>query len=148
MDAPIAEETMTVQSIAAPSMAATPKAMLWSGRALSALFVMFMVFDITIKFMALPVVAQTMATIGWTPDRAAAIAPVELLALLLYVFPRTSVVGAILMTGVMGGAVATHMRIGSPLFSHILFGVYLGLFAWGGLWLRDPRLRTILPWRT
>ncbi len=66
---------------------------------------------------------------------------------MLYVFPRTSVLGAILVTGVMGGAVATHMRVGSPLFSHILFGVYLGLFAWGGLWLRDARLRTIMPWR-
>jgi hypothetical protein len=65
----------------------------------------------------------------------------------LYALPRTSVLGAILLTGLLGGAIATHMRVGSPLFSHLLFGAYLGLLAWGGLLLRDPRLRTLLPLR-
>ena len=63
----------------------------------------------------------------------------------LYLIPRTAVLGAILLTGYLGGAVASHARIGSPLFTHELFGVYLGVFVWGGLWLRDSRIRTLIP---
>jgi hypothetical protein len=63
----------------------------------------------------------------------------------LYAFPRTAVLGAILLTGYLGGAVAIHFRVGSPLFSHTLFGVYLGVLAWGGLWFRDPRVRALIP---
>ena len=66
----------------------------------------------------------------------------------LYAFPRTSVLGAILLTGYLGGAVATHLRVGSPVFSHLLFGVYLGILLWGGLYLRDQRLRAIFPFMT
>ena len=62
----------------------------------------------------------------------------------LYAWPRTAVLGAVLLTGYLGGAVATHVRVGSPLFSHILFGVYLGIALWGGLWLRDRGLRAVL----
>ena len=61
--------------------------------------------------------------------------------------PRTAVLGAILLTGLFGGAMATHLRIGSPLFSHLLFGLYLGLLVWGGLYLRDARLRALIPFR-
>jgi DoxX-like family len=70
-----------------------------------------------------------------------------LLATLLYAWPATSVLGAILLTGYLGGAMATHLRVGSPLFSHLLFGLYLGLMLWGGLWLREPRLRALIPFR-
>jgi hypothetical protein len=63
----------------------------------------------------------------------------------LYAFPRTAVLGAILLTGYLGGAVAIHFRVGSPMFSHTLFGVYLGVLAWGGLWFRDPRVRALIP---
>jgi hypothetical protein len=66
---------------------------------------------------------------------------------LLYLFPKTSVLGAVLTMGLLGGAMATQIRVGNPLFSHILFSVYLGLFLWGGLWLRDPKLQAIFPWR-
>jgi hypothetical protein len=62
-----------------------------------------------------------------------------------YAWPRTTILGAVLLTGYLGGAVATHLRVGSPLLSHTLFGVYLGLFVWGGLWLREPRLRSLFP---
>ncbi|MDB5576709.1 MAG: hypothetical protein JWR80_1885, partial [Bradyrhizobium sp.] len=64
-----------------------------------------------------------------------------------YAIPPTSILGAILLTGYLGGAMASHVRIGSPLFSHILFGLYLGLMLWGGLWLRDRGLRDLMPWR-
>ena len=67
---------------------------------------------------------------------------------ILYAVPRTAVLGAILLTGYLGGAVATHVRVGSPLFSHVLFGVYLGVMFWGGLYLRDARLRLLIPLRT
>ena len=66
---------------------------------------------------------------------------------LLYAFPRTAVLGAILLTGYLGGAIYVHVRAGSPMFSHTLFGVYLGLLIWGGLWLRDARLRALIPWQ-
>lgn len=70
-----------------------------------------------------------------------------LVCTVLYAIPRTSVLGAILLTGLLGGAIATHLRVGSPLFTHLLFGVYLGLMVWGALYLRDDRLRALIPWR-
>lgn len=123
------------------------KAMRWAGWALSGLFVLFMIMDTAMKLLNLPQVAQTMAPLGWAASAGRPIGIIELICLVLYVIPRTSVLGAILLTGVMGGAIATHWRVGDPLFSHILFGVYLGLFLWGGLWLRDARLRDLMPWR-
>ena len=118
-----------------------------AGYVLSGLFVLFMIFDITVKLMQLPIVAATMQELGWAPAKAVTIGIIELACIALYVFPRTAVLGAVLMTGVLGGAIATHLRIDSPLFSHDLFGVYLGLFMWGGLWLRDEKLRDVFPYR-
>jgi hypothetical protein len=121
--------------------------MLWAGWVLSGIFILFMIFDVTIKLIRLPVVAETMGQLGWLPGMGFVIGVIEAIILVLYVVPRTSVLGAVLMTAVLGGAVATHLRIGSPLFSHVLFGVYLGLFAWGGLWLRDASLQRLFPLR-
>ena len=70
---------------------------------------------------------------------------IELGCLVLYLFPRTTLLGTVLMTGLLGGAMATQIRVGNPLFSHVLFSVYLGLFMWGGLWLRAPWLRAVFP---
>ena len=125
----------------------TPKAMLWTGRALTGLFAAFMLMDLTMKLLDLPVVAETMRQLGFPTDKARLLGTIQLICLALYLYPRTAVLGAILITAYMGGAVSTHMRIDSPLFSHILFGVYLALMAWGGLWLRDARLRSLTPWR-
>ena len=77
-----------------------------------------------------------------------ALGVITLLCALLYAWPRSAVLGAILMTGLLGGAIATHLRVGSPVFTHLLFGLYLGLLAWGGLFLRDPRLRAMIPLRS
>ena len=82
---------------------------------------------------------------GWPSGFAFTIGIIELVCLVLYLIPRTSVLGAVLMMGLLGGAMATQIRVGSPLFSHILFSLYLGLFMWGGLWLRDPRVRALFP---
>ena len=119
-----------------------------TGFVLSGLFVLFMAMDIVIKLIHLPIVATTLQALGWPPEMGFVIGVIELICVALYIYPRTAVLGALLMTAVLGGAIATHLRIGSPLFSHILFGVYLGLFMWGGLWLRSERLRTILPMQT
>jgi hypothetical protein len=118
----------------------------WTGRALTALFALFILgASVAPKLLLLPVAEETMAQLGWPAGYAFMIGIIELACLALYLFPRTSVLGAVLMTGLLGGAIATHIRAGSPLFSHILFGVYLGLFMWGGLWLRDGRLRALFP---
>ena len=129
----------------APTLPASKS--VWIGRALSAVVVLFLLMDGAMKLVPLQVVIDASRDIGWPGDPATLRMLGALLVgtSLLYALPRTSVVGAILMTGYLGGAVATHARIGSPLFTHILFGVYLGVMAWGGLWLREPRLRALLP---
>ena len=119
----------------------------WAGRILSGLVVLFLVFDGAIKLVPLQVVVDTTAELGWPVDAPTlrALGVVLIASALLYAYPRTALLGAILITAYLGGAVATHVRIGSPLFSHVLFGVYVGVMAWGGLWFREPRLRALLP---
>jgi hypothetical protein len=122
-------------------------ASLWVGRIMSALVILFFLMDGVMKFVMPAPVIETTAALGWPTDPAT-LATLGVLALFptaLYAWPRTAILGAILLTGYLGGAVATHVRIASPLFSHILFGVYLGILMWGGLWLRDSRLRALLP---
>jgi hypothetical protein len=119
---------------------------IWTGRILTALFALFILgASVAPKLLQLPVAEETMAHLGWPPGYAFLIGIIELTCLVLYLIPRTSVLGAVLMMGLLGGAMATQIRAGSPLFSHILFSIYLGLFMWGGLWLRDPRVRALFP---
>jgi hypothetical protein len=122
------------------------RATLWTGRTLTGLFALFMLgASIAPKLLLMPIAEQTMAQLGWPAGYAFMIGLIELACLILYLVPRTSVLGAVLMMGLLGGAMATQIRAGSPLFSHILFSVYLGLFMWGGLWLRNPQLRALFP---
>jgi DoxX-like family len=125
----------------------TSRPMRWAGWSLTGLFIAFMTFDIGIKLAQLPIVEQTGAQLGLPRGSGFGIGLLELAIVALYVFPRTAVLGATLITGLMGGTAAIHWMHGDPLPSHVLFGVYLALFAWGGLWLRDARLRAIFPWR-
>lgn len=121
---------------------------LWAGRALTTLFALFMVgASITPKLLGLDVAGDTLEPLGWPRDAALPIGILELACLLLYLWPRTAVLGAILMTGVLGGAMATQFRVDAQLLTHALFGVYLGFAMWGGLWLRDSNLRKQFPWR-
>ncbi|CCV10580.1 DoxX family protein [Mesorhizobium sp. STM 4661] len=133
---------MTISQIAPVS----PRA-LWTGRVLSAIIVLFMIFDGVIKLPPLDVVTQTMVPLGWPADANVArmLGLIGLISTALYALPRTSVLGAILLTAYLGGSIATNMRVGSPLLSHTLFGVYLGIILWGGLYLRDPRVRALIP---
>jgi hypothetical protein len=120
-----------------------------TGWALSGLALAFFAMDGAIKLFAQEEVARASAPLGWPADPATIylLAALLLGSALLYAIPRTAVLGAILLTGYLGGAVATHVRVGSPLFTHALFGVYLGIIVWGGLWFRDPRLRAMIPLR-
>ena len=120
----------------------------WTGRLLSGVFVLFMLgASITPKLLGMPVAEATMADLGWRPGHAFSIGLIELGCVILYLIPRTSVFGAALMMAVLGGAVATQWRVGAPVLSHTLFGVYVGLVMWGGLWLRDPALRALFFFR-
>lgn len=129
-----------------PPRPASPPAMLWTGRALTGLFALFMLgASIAPKLLGMPVAAETIEALGWSPRFVPMIGLFELTFLVLYLVPRTTVLGAVLMTALLGGAMAAHVRAGSPLLSHTLFSIYLALFMWGGLWLRNPALRAVLP---
>jgi hypothetical protein len=122
--------------------------MLWIGRVLTGLFALFMLgASVAPKLLFMPVVEETLAALGWPPGYGLMIGVIELACLVLYLIPRTSVLGGVLMMGLLGGAMATQIRVGNPLFSHTLFSIYLGLFMWGGLWLRDPAFRALFPFR-
>ena len=120
-----------------------------TGHVLSGLVILFLLFDAAIKLVPLTVVTETMGQLGWPAsiEMARFLGVLTLACTALYAYPPTAVLGALLLTGYLGGAMATHLRIGSPLFTHTLFGLYLGLLIWGGLWLRVPLLRTLLPLR-
>jgi DoxX-like family len=122
---------------------------LWSGRLLSGLVILFLLFDGAIKLVPWPIVTETMDRIGYGSSEtlARALGTITIACTVLYAIPPTSILGAILLTGYLGGAIATHVRIGSPLFTHVLFGFYLALMVWGGLWLRDRTLRSLMPLR-
>jgi hypothetical protein len=121
----------------------------WLGRVLSGLVIVFLLFDGAIKLVPWPIVTETMDKIGYGSSETLArtLGVITVACTVLYAIPPTSILGAILLTGYLGGAMASHLRIGSPLFSHILFGFYLGLMLWGGLWLRDRGLRALIPLR-
>ena len=124
------------------------RTMQWVGRTLTGLFALFMLgASIAPKLLGLPVAEETLTQLGWPAGYSRLIGLIELACLVLYLIPRTSVLGAVLMMALLGGAMATQIRVGNPLVSHILFSVYLGLFMWGGLWLRDERLRALFPFR-
>ena len=131
------------------TLAAEPVASraVWAGRTLGGLAILFLVMDGVMKLVPLQVVITTSAQIGWPADPGLwrLLGVILLGSTLLHAIPRTSMLGAVLLTGYLGGAVASHVRIGSPLFSHVLFGVYLGVMLWGGLWLRDARVRALIP---
>lgn len=120
----------------------------WTGRAMSGLFILFMLgASVMPKFLMPEISETTLIELGWPTKYAVMIGVIELAGVILYAIPRTAVLGAVILMGLLGGAMATQLRIENPLFSHILFSLYLGLFMWGGLWLRDPALRAIFPLR-
>lgn len=131
---------------AAPSDAAraSSKAALWSGRVVSGVAIAFLTFDTAVKLLQAPQAVSATQDLGYPSSAVAAIGVIELLCLIAYVVPRSAVLGAVLWTGYLGGAIATHLRLGNPLASHTLFPIYVAALIWGGLWLRDGRLRAFV----
>lgn len=123
------------------------KPVLWIGRTLGGFAVVLLLFDGAVRLMPWPIVTEMMdrMTNGSNQTLGRSIGLISIVCTAVYAVPPTSIVGAILWTGYLGGTVASHVRIGSPLFSHILLGVYLGLMAWSGLSLRSRNLRMLLP---
>jgi hypothetical protein len=116
-----------------------------TGLALSVLAILFLAFDAGIKLLQLSIAVQGTTTLGYPASVVLPLGIVQAICLVLYVMPRTSVLGAVLWTGYLGGAIATHVRLENPLFTHVLFPIYVALLLWGGLWFRDRRLRGLLP---
>jgi hypothetical protein len=117
----------------------------WTSYIMSGLVILFMLFDGIMKFVEPPEVIEGTLALGYGEEHLPLLGGLAILSTLLYVLPRTAVLGAILLTGYFGGAMATHVRLNNPLFTHILFTVYLGILMWGGLWLRNKNLRALFP---
>jgi len=118
-----------------------------AGSVLTALAVLFLTFDTGIKLLQLAPAVQGTVALGYPAGTVLWIGMVELVCVVLYLTPRTAVLGALLLTGYLGGAIASHLRAGDPLFSHVLFPIYFALIVWGGLYLREPRLSALVPFR-
>ena len=127
--------------------APVPRNLLRAGRLLSTLAVLFLLFDSVVKVMRLAPAVEGTARLGYPESLVLGIGILELVCLVVYAIPRSAVLGAILLTGYLGGAIATHVRVGSPLFTHTFFPIYVAVLVWGGLFLREDRLRALIPVR-
>src|SRR5262245_63750409 len=116
------------------------------GWILSGLGVAFLLFDASMKVMKVSAAVEGTTQLGYPESVIVPLGVLQLVCLAVYLFPRTSILGAILWTGYLGGAIATHVRLGNPLFTHVLFPTYVAALLWGGLWLRNDRLRSLVPW--
>ena len=117
----------------------------WTARTMSGIAILFMLMDSIMKFIQPPTVVETTVALGFAEDQIYVLGILGLLSTLLYALPRTSVLGAVLLTGYWGGAMATHLRLDNPLLTHLLFPVYLAILAWGGIWLINEPLRELFP---
>ena len=135
---------MQSETLAAPN----PKWMTWIGWIISVLPVAMLVMSGVMKLQKPPEVLQGIEKLGWGEDLLLNLAIVEIGCAVIYLMPPTAILGAILLTGYLGGAIATHMRVGDPFVPNMTVPILLGVFAWLGVYLREPRLRAVLPWRT
>jgi len=141
-------QTVLTTKIAGPLGADISKPRLWTGRVIAGLIGAFMLLDAAMKFAKPAPVAAAFVRTGWPLELSVTLGVLLLVSTILYVVPRTAILGAILLTGYLGGAVATNLRLENPLFSHTLFPVYFGILVWLALWLRDPRLGELIPLRS
>jgi hypothetical protein len=117
----------------------------WISYVMSGLVILFILFDSIMKFVKPKEVIDGTLALGFAEHHLATIGTLGLISTLLYAFPKTSVLGAVLLTGYFGGTIATNLRLDNPLFTHTLFTVYFGILIWGGLWLRNEKLRALFP---
>ena len=140
MSTPSRDSTPSTPAVSTGRSAATR----WSGRILTGIVVLFLTFDVGIKLAGAKVAVDGTVQLGFAPHDVLTIGLIGLVCLVLYVIPRTAPLGAVLWTGYFGGAIATHLRLGNPLFTHILAPIYVAALLWGALYLRDPRVRALL----
>jgi hypothetical protein len=134
---------MTTMQATLPATAPST-AKVWTGRIMGGIVILFMLMDSIFKFIVNEEVIKGTTDLGFQVHHLPILGTLGLIATLLYIFPRTELLGAILLTGYWGGAIATHVRMDNPLFTHILFPVYLGILAWGALWMKSERLRQMI----
>ena len=134
---------MTTASLSQP--VAISKSRLWASRIMGGLVILFMLMDTAFKFIPNEDVVKGTTDLGFETHHLPIIGTLALISTILYIYRRTEILGAILLTGYWGGAIATHVRLDNPLFSHILFPVYFGILAWGALWLKNEQLRNLIP---
>jgi hypothetical protein len=138
---------MTTIALSTTTSLVPSRAARWGGIALTALPVLFLIFDGAMKLARVAPVRDASVRMGWPVSAAPGIGLVLLACVAIHLVPRTAILGAVLLTGYLGGAASAHVRLGDPLFSHTLFPVYVGVMIWGGLYLRDARARALAPWR-
>ena len=134
----------TTAAIESNASVPVSKAKLWTARIMGGLVIAFMLMDSIFKLIPNEMVGAASAELGFQAHHVPVMGVLGFTSILLFAIPRTQVLGAILLTGYFGGAIATHVRLDNPLFSHILFPVYLGVLAWGSLWLRNETLRRLI----
>jgi DoxX-like protein len=143
-----ADQNRSTISVASPAAAtdnaAFSRKSIWTGRVLTGLAAAFLAFDATLKLVMVPEAVAGTAELGWPTNVIQGLGVLQLVLLALYLVPRTAVLGAVLWTGYLGGAIATHLRVGHPWLSHTLFPIYVAVLIWGGLALRDRRARGLL----
>ena len=127
-----------------PATTSSSTVKVWTGRIMGGLVILFMLMDSIFKFIVNDDVIKGTTELGFQVHHLPILGTLGLIATLLYIFPRTEILGAILLTGYWGGAIATHVRMDNPLFTHILFPVYLGVLAWGALWIKRQSLRRLI----
>jgi hypothetical protein len=124
------------------------KSRIWTGRIMSGLVIVFMLFDAITKFIQPePVIQSTVNELGFQDHHLFIMGLSGLIGTILYAFPATSILGAVLLTGHFGGAIASNLRVNEPLLSNTLFPVYLAVLMWGGIWLRDKQLQNLFPFK-
>jgi hypothetical protein len=144
LTARIDSESPSAARTSAASTEGPSRKALWTGRVLTGLAGLFLLVDGGFKLVMSPEAVAGTAELGWPVNVVRGLGVLELFLLVIYLIPRTAVLGAVLWTGYLGGAIATHLRVGNPLFSHTLFPIYVAVLIWGGLWLRDRRVRALL----
>jgi hypothetical protein len=134
---------MSTLTATLPSTASS-KGTVWTGRVMAGIVILFMLMDSVFKFVINETVTEGATSLGFQVHHLPIMGTLGLLSIILYIIPRTEILGAILLTGYWGGAIATHVRLDNPLFSHILFPVYLGILAWGALYLKSEKFRDLI----
>lgn len=135
--------TRSATFITDPAAPAASALTLWAGRVMYWLAVAFLTMDAVMKVLRMPAAVEGTMQLGYASSLISPLGAIEVIFLVLYLAPRTAILGAVLWTGFLGGAVATHVRLGNPWATHVLSPIYVAVLLWGALWLRDRRLRAV-----